>query len=193
LVALENEFGEDLSIGCANLREHLATVKELENVPKANSKTKALLRIRRVLSRFNLFVDQLKRTRKDKTPYEVQDEYDIQNLLHAIFRIYFNDIRKEDVAPICAGSSSRIDLILKREKILIEIKKTNAKNREKELGNQLIEDIARYKDYPFAETLICFIFDPQHWIENPDGLKNDLEKQSSQNLTVEVIICPSNP
>ncbi|MGA2681501.1 MAG: hypothetical protein ABSF44_06840 [Candidatus Bathyarchaeia archaeon] len=171
---------------------HLASVKELENVPKINPETEALLRIRKVLSRFNIVVDQFKRVRKDKCPFEVQDEYDIQNLLHAILRIDFNDVRKEDVAPICAGSSSRIDLVLKQERILVEIKKTSSRIREKELGNQLIEDITRYKDYPDANILVCFIFDPEHWIENPEGLRHDLEKQSSQSLTVEVIICPNN-
>jgi hypothetical protein len=192
ILANQDDYNDDLNSGCAVLRGHLASVKELEEIPKTSPETEALLRVRKALSRFNLFVDQLKRVRNDKCPFEVQDEYDIQNLLHAIFRIDFSDVRKEDVAPICAGSSSRIDLILKKEKILVEVKKTSVKNREKELGNQLIEDITRYKEYPEARILFCFIFDPEHWIENPDGLKNDLEKQSTENLTVEVIICPTN-
>ena len=184
-------YSNYLNSGTGELRGHLASVKEMETVPKEKDESKiALMRIRKTLSRFDLFVDQLKRTRKDKIQYTVQDEYDIQNLVHALLRLDFDDVRKEDPSPICAGSSSRIDLVLKKEKILVEIKKSNSTNREKEIGDQLIEDIAKYAEYPDAMILICFIYDPEHWLENPVGLIHDLEKQSTEKLNVEVIICP---
>jgi hypothetical protein len=123
-------------------------------------------------------------------PFEIKDEYDVQNLVHAVLKVDFNDVRKEDVSPICAGAYSRIDLVLKEAKILIEIKKTNSNNREKEIGSQLVEDITRYKSYPDANILVCSIYDPEHWIENPEGLIGDLGKQSTQALNIEVIICP---
>ena len=185
-----DDYDVDLTRGCALLRGHLASVNGLREPLIENMQEMPLIRVRKTLSRFNLVENQLKRTRKDKIPYEIQDEYDIQNLLHALLKIDFNDVRKEDVGPICAGASSRIDLVLKEEKILIEVKRTSAKVREKELGNQLIEDIARYKNYPNANVLVCFIYDPEHWVENPEGLIHDLEKQSTENLNVEVIICP---
>ena len=184
-------YSHSLNSGMGELRGHLASMRELEDIPKEKDESKvALVRIRKTLSRFNLFVDQLKRTRKEKMKYVIEDEYDVQNLVHSLLRIDFGDVRKEDPSPIYAGSSSRIDLVLKEEKILIEIKKTSSTLREKELGSQLIEDIAKYKEYPDATILICFIYDPEHWLENPIGLTHDLEKQSTENLNVEVIICP---
>jgi hypothetical protein len=189
IIRNRNEYADDINCGCAILRGHLSSVLELKKVPGEADKA-PILRVRKILSRVNLVENQLKRTRKDRTPFELNDEYDIQNLVHSLLKIDFNDVRKEDVAPTCAGASSRIDLVLKDEKILIEVKKTSATNREKEIGNQLIEDITRYKDYPNASILVCFIYDPEHWVENPEGLINDLEKQSTQQLNVEVIICP---
>lgn len=183
-----SSYISDLNKGEASLRGHLASIKKIKTSKNKDETGIPLVRIRKILSRFNIFADQLKRVRKGKTKFLIEDEYDVQNLVYALLKLDFDDVRKEDVSPICAGSSSRIDLVLKREKVLIEIKKTNSNVTEKELGNQLIEDITRYKEYPEATTLICFIYDPEHWIENPPGLKNDLEKQSTSKLIVEVII-----
>ena len=43
-------------------------------------------------------------------------------------------------------------------------------------------DIAKYKEYPNIRTLICFIYDPEKWIENPEGLKHDLEKKVDKRI-----------
>ena len=54
---------------------------------------------------------------------DVQDEYDVQDLFHALLHIHFEDIRPEEWAPSFAGASSRMDFLLKQEQIIIEIKK----------------------------------------------------------------------
>lgn len=40
----------------------------------------------------------------------------------------------------------------------------------KDIGKQLIEDIAKYSAHPDCETLYCFIYDPNHNQINPTGL-----------------------
>lgn len=184
-------FAENLNVGAAHLRGHLTSIRNLETL-KEETETERIptLRIKKTLSRCNLVMDQLRRRRRNKTPYLFEDEYDLQDLIHALLRLDFDDIRKEEWTPSYAGGAARIDLVLRKEKILIEVKRTSINVREKELGDQLLEDIGRYKEYPHANTLVCFIFDPKHWIENPQGLKHDLEKQSTKELVVEVIICP---
>jgi len=134
--------------------------------------------------------NQLKRRRKEKTPYRIEDEYDAQNLLHALLRLDFDDIRNEEWTPSYAGGASRIDLVLKKEGIIIEVKKTNQNLREKLIGEQLIVDIAKYKEYSNISTLVCFIYDPEKWIENPKGIEHDLEKMSTERLSVEALVCP---
>jgi len=183
-------YAEELSKGMAHLRGHLASIRNLKTISNKVEVELPILRIRKMLSRCNLVIDQLRRRRKNKIPYLIEDEYDVQDLLHALLKLEFDDIRKEEWTPSYAGGASRIDLVLKKEKILIEVKKSSVNVREKDLGDQLLEDIGRYKEYPDANIIVCFIYDPEHWIENSEGLKRDLEKLSTKNLNVEVIICP---
>mgnify|MGYP000560094542 FL=1 len=183
------DFVDELNQGLAHLRGHLASVRSLKSLTKEQRADLPLIRIRRILSRFDLVANQLKRRRKNKEPYLVEDEYDVQDLLHALLKVDFDDIRKEEWTPSYAGGASKIDFVLKNEGILVEVKKTSKNTREKEIGEQLLVDIAKYKEYPNIRTLICFIYDPEKWIENPKGLKHDLEKKSTKELNVEVVIC----
>ena len=64
------------------------------------------------------------KNRHDKrAPLEIDDEYDVQDALHAILKLHFKDIREEEYTPSYAGSSSRVDFLLKEEQIVIEVKK----------------------------------------------------------------------
>lgn len=182
------EFVDELNQGLAQLRGHLASVKSLKSLTKEQRADLPLIRIRRILSRFDLVANQLKRRRKNKEPYVVEDEYDVQDLLHALLKVDFDDIRREEWAPSYAGGTSKIDFVLKNKGILVEVKKTSKNTQEKEIGEQLLVDIAKYKQYPNIRTLICFIYDPEKRIGNPKGLKHDLEKMSTKELNVEVVI-----
>jgi hypothetical protein len=124
-----NDFHDELFMGIAQLRGHLSSIKRLKE--KDNFEEVPLNRLLTIFSRFHLVANQLKRRRKTKTPYLIEDEYDVQNLLLALLRIDFDDIRKEDWAPIYAGGASRIDFVLKSEGILIEVKKKQAKILER--------------------------------------------------------------
>ncbi|WP_218080497.1 PD-(D/E)XK nuclease domain-containing protein [Anthocerotibacter panamensis] len=119
----------------------------------------------------------------------VKDEYDVQDLLHALLRIEFDDIRAEEPTPSYAGGSARIDFLLKQEKIVIEVKKTRERLLAKEVGEQLIIDIGRYKAHPDCQTLICFVYDPEGLIANPHGIENDLSGDRDS-LNVKVFITP---
>ena len=62
---------------------------------------------------------------------------------------------------------------------------------DKEMGDQLIVDIERYKEHPDCDTLICFVYDPEGRITNSQGLSGDLQSQSKDNLEIIVLINPS--
>ena len=82
-----------------------------------------------------------------------------------------------------------MDFLLKDFNIVIEVKKTRNGLGAKELGNQLIEDIERYRSHPGTETLICFVYDPEGIIGNPRGIENDLNRETKE-LNVKVLIKP---
>ena len=136
---------------------------------------------------FSRSVNVLTSRPRDRPPYQIQDEYDVQDLFHALLKAYFADVRAETWTSSSAGGSSRIDFVLYNEKIAIEVKMTRETLRDKKIGEELIVDIKRYQTDPNISTLVFFIYDPGRHIKNPDGLRNDLEK-IHEKLDVRVVI-----
>ncbi len=135
-------------------------------------------------------VERQLRNRYDHRPtLSINDEYDVQDLVHALLKIKIMDIRREECTPSSAGKSARMDIIIKEIETVIEVKMTRNKLRDKEIGDQLIVDIERYKSHPDCKNLICFIYDPHGFIVNPEGLVKDLSG-SRGHLNVVVIIKP---
>ena len=132
--------------------------------------------INQICSRFNCVVKQLRKRHDQRPTLNVNDEYDVQDLFHSLLKLFYDDIRTETYIPEYAGANSRIDFLLKSENIGIEIKKTRETLKDKDLGEQLIIDIERYRSYSGIDTLFCFVFDPDSWLSNPSGLEADLSK-----------------
>ncbi len=124
--------------------------------------------------RFTGFAKQLLQRHGDRDTLKIEDEYDVQDLWHALLRAHFDDVRSEEWTPSYAGSSSRIDFLLKREQIVVEAKMTRKGLNQKEVVNQLSIDIERYRSHPDCKTLICFVYDPLGLCKNPVALEDDL-------------------
>jgi hypothetical protein len=142
-----------------------------------------------LLRRFHSVARQLRDRYKQRPTLDVEDEYDVQDLLHALLRLYFKDIRPEEWTPSYAGTSSRMDFLLQMEEIVIEVKKTRKCLRVNHIVDQLLIDIARYEEHPHCKTLVCFIYDPEGWISNSTAVISDLEKRSSR-IEVRVFVQP---
>ncbi|MFD2574684.1 hypothetical protein ACFSUS_28910 [Spirosoma soli] len=143
----------------------------------------------KIFDKFHLIVRQLRSRHSNRPTIDISDEYDVQDLLHALLTIDFNDIRAEEWTPSYAGKSSRMDFLLKEFKIVIEVKKTRVGLTAKEVGTQLIEDIARYRSHLDCETLLCFVYDPEGYVGNPRGIENDLSRDEGE-IKVRVYIRP---
>jgi hypothetical protein len=83
-----------------------------------------------------------------------------------------------------------MDFLLKAENIVIEVKKTVEKLSDKEIGQQLILDVAHYKNHPKCNVLKSFVYDPENRVKNPRGLENDLNRLSDDTLSVQLLIRP---
>ena len=129
--------------------------------------------------------------RKDHDKFIIRDEYDVQDLLHALLKLHFSDVRPEEWTPSYAGNSNRMDFLLKEAHIAIEIKMTRDNLKDKEIGEQLIIDIAKYQQHPDVDMLYCFVYDPNTILHNPVGLENDLNKLSTDNFSVKVFVRPN--
>jgi hypothetical protein len=125
--------------------------------------------------------------RKGSIPLTFHNEYDVQDLLHALLRPWINDIRPEEFTPSYAGSSTRMDFLLPAHELVIETKIVRDRAHAKTIGNELIIDIDHYRKHPACRRLWCVIYDPEHYVTNADGLKNDLEgERKTKDGTVDV-------
>ena len=152
-------------------------------------KDDTITELKKIFSRFHVIARSLRSRHDSRSTIDVKDEYDVQDLLHALLLLFFNDIRAEEWTPSYAGKSARMDFLLKNEKTVIEVKKTRQTLTEKVLGDQLMIDIDRYKVHPDCNKLICFIYDPEGIIGNPSGFMNDLNNRHEGFL--EVVIEPN--
>ena len=160
---------------------------EISKTCKA-TKPDTLQDIERIFNGFHQIARQLRSRHNNRNTLNVNDEYDVQDLLHALLKLYFEDVRTEEWVPSYAGASSRMDFLLKSEKLVIEVKKTRTSMGDRVLGEQLIVDIDKYSSHPDCERLICFVYDPEGIIGNPRGIENDLN--TSHQGFVKIVIRP---
>jgi hypothetical protein len=149
----------------------------------------AIDKVELLIRRFHKVARQLRSRYASRNTIEIEDEYDVQDLFHSLLRLYFEDVRAEEYTPSYAGAASRVDFLLKEEKIIIEIKKTRQGLSAKEVGEQLIIDSQRYQAHPDCNTLVCFVYDPEGRVANPRGIENDLTKEIN-GVPITVFITP---
>ena len=149
-----------------------------------------IARLEQILDRFHQVARQIRQRHNGRPTLDVSDEYDVQDLLHVLLTVDFDDIRPEEWTPSYAGGRARMDFLLKKEHLVIEVKRSSQKVAARQVGEQLLVDIARYATHPDCKTLICFVYDPEGRITNPDGLKADLESKNTEDLKILVYIRP---
>lgn len=148
--------------------------------------------LEKICNNFNKCAKGLLNRHKDKgisrNTIEIKDEYDVQDLMFGILKLFVDDIRPEDYVPAYAGANSRIDFHLPTYELYVETKMTRENLKDKEVGEQLAIDIARYNGR--CKTLVCFIYDSGNYLENPYGLITDLENLSTEYLKIKVYVSP---
>jgi hypothetical protein len=149
----------------------------------------AVARILLLVDRFPSVVQRLSSRRVGREPLAMRDEYDVQYLLYALLETRFEDIRPEEWGPSYAGGVNRVDFLLKKESVLVETKMTRDGLTDRKLGEELIIDVAHYKQVPRCQALVCFVYDPEHRLRNPRSIENDLSKVTD-GLDVRVLVRP---
>lgn len=166
------------------LKTKTSTITETQT-----GKINMIYTLEEILKRFHKVATQIGRRHKERNTIKVKDEYDAQDLLHALLKALYDDVRAEEVVPSYAGGSSRIDFLLKAEQIGVEVKMASAKLRDKDVGGQLLIDIGRYQGHQNCKSLFCLVYDPGSHIINPTGLQKDLSKKYEA-MDVHVLVVP---
>jgi len=113
----------------------------------------------------------------------------VQDLLHAILRLHFDDVRPEEYTPNYGGNASKVDFYLPRERLVVEAKMTRPTLGQREVTDELIIDAARYTQLDGVDALICLVYDPCRRCSNPRTVETDVENSGSR-LAVRAVICP---
>ena len=74
-----------------------------------------------------------------------------------------------------------------QEQIIVEIKKTRDNLKRKEVGEELTLDIIYYRKHSGYNTFIGFVYDPDKYIKNPQGLIDDLQ-QTRDDMNIIIVI-----
>lgn len=129
--------------------------------------------------------------RKGHPEFLIKDEYDVQDILYVIIKSFFPNMRDEDPIPKVGGKSTKIDLILREENILIEVKMIKEKDsNETHFIEQLKVDFESYHECVWLKKLFCFVYDPfkkTRDISNFNDL-NGKRTKGKHNYDVEVIV-----
>lgn len=159
------------------------TVEEI-----ARSEPAEAAQLVRMLSRnYPRFIRQLQRRQRDRAPFAMNDEYDVQDSIHAVLRLWFDDVRPEEGTPTSAGRASRIDFFLKHETVALETKFVRKGDNLKNLTTELAADIVHYQAHPSVKYLVALIYDPEYVITNPAGFESDLSKNYGGLSTLTVV------
>jgi hypothetical protein len=143
----------------------------------ANERLDAVSTVIAIGERFRLVQRSLGKRERDRPSVEFNDEYDDQYLMRALLGLFFDDIRPEDYVPEYAGGRSRVDFLLPDHRLAVELKHTRSGLSDRNLGEELVIDSARYRNANSANHLIALVFDHDGVLNNPRGLERDLQRE----------------
>lgn len=166
---------------------HAAPTAQAAVSPAARADAVGLLR--KIGNRFHAVARQLRLRHDGRTTLEVEDEYDAQDVVHALLCLEFDEIRRESWQPGYAVGSAHTYFVVPRDRIVIEVKKTRQGLGAKEISAQLDHDVAFYWTHPDCQTLFCFVYDPEARVGDPYGLEKKLTREVDHQR-VEVFISP---
>ena len=140
------------------------------------------IQVTQILNNFGNAVKKITQERRVSHPsFKIADEYDVQDLLYVILKSVYPKLIAEDPISKVGSKSTKIDLILREQGILIEVKIINVMgNSENKIIDDLKKDIESYHVCQWLKILICFVYDPQNLIKDNHNFKQ-LEAPRTKN------------
>jgi hypothetical protein len=175
-----------------NIPMEMQSGPQLSPTPNAASQqppSNSLEIVKSLCTRFHLVARQLRLRGEYRATLDVEDEFDVQDLIHALLRLHFDDIETTEWVPSYANGAPRIIFLLNDGRLAVAVKKTRTGLNAKDLVEQLRLDIEHCRSLKRCSTLLCFVYDPEGRIGNPRGLEADLMSISDQ-LTADVYVAP---
>ena len=165
----------------------LSSDGSVEEPELAEPESHAVSQVQRILNRFAVVARHLDGRGRERPPLKMEDEYDVQYLLHGLLGIYFDDIRAETSTDRHSAVNPRIDFLLEQHAIGIEVKRASDSMTPKRIRSELAEDKEQYRKDSNIETLFCFIYDSDSQFKNPMEFETDFAS-STDNLTTKLTV-----
>ena len=144
-------------------------------------------RVKTLCYRFHSVARQLRLRGEYRATLAVEDEFDAQDLLHALLRIQFDNVETDEWTPSYSSGTPRTTLLLNDGRLAVIVKKTRPGLNAKDLTDQLRIDAERYRSYGCCRTLLCFMYDPEGRIGNPRGLEASLTSMTDS-FVIDVLV-----
>lgn len=126
--------------------------------------------IEKICDNFHLAAKQLQEGPTDYIGIPMETHFDVQNLFTALLRPFFNNIGFESRLTF-PYTEQNLDISLKEEKKVIVVKTTINQGRVRDFSGEISEDIQTYRKDLDCKDLICFIYDPESKIKDPQALE----------------------
>lgn len=135
-----------------------------------------------IVESFNASAGVLQSRHANRTPFEIEDEYDVQDLFHALVLPIVPDMVPEDPASKIANKSSRLDFTSKSTGLGIELKHLKSKGDAGRVRDEILVDEATYQAHPYVHTVVAFVHDPDGHIAM--SARRSFEADLSQNVSI---------
>jgi hypothetical protein len=141
----------------------------------------------KALSAVVISARRLRTRRAGRQPFELNDEYDVQDLAEVALSGVFDDVVREDATPMRADGHHRVDFSIPSIRTLIEIKYLKRRTDIRKVSDELRADMIAYASHSIARRLFLYTYDPSGYIANRDAFSrqfNGLHIIGGNELTV---------
>lgn len=101
--------------------------------------------------------------------FEINDEYDVQDLLQAILRAYFKYSTTEEPISKLAGLSTRADFAIEELGLIIEAKIAHGPGDQGRIVKEFAEDVQGYSKWSHLKHLIYLVYNADD-LKDPEAL-----------------------
>lgn len=175
----KTNYKHEIEKAVSTLKIIIATL-ERNSLRKNNTSNQEI--IETILNKFHRLVVELKELNVD-----IKTEEDVKKLLKALLSMYYENIKPEEHVESYAGIASRIDLYIKDINYGIEIKLAKNTIQQKQIVEQINDDIQKYQKLPNCEKIYFFIYNPELLVNHAS--LEDLPSQAG-NIEITTIVNP---
>ncbi len=132
----------------------------------------------------------MNRSRQDKQSYQIEDEYDVQDLLHTVIRAYVkHSVQEDPIGKVAAARSSRADISIEGLGVLIEVKYVRGPKDQKRVVEEHSQDLVLYAKWAPLRRLILLVYNAEK-LPDREALEELAGRQviSGKSFEVDVVL-----